>query len=60
MKDICTIKPHLFENNLVISLSSKWIQIIGQISTFKATVDHKNRICLIGPKIPNWDESEHK
>ena len=44
MKVIVT--PHLFENNLIISLSKDWITLFDKIPQFIVKVNSKNKLVI--------------
>ena len=42
--NVCT--PLLFENNLLISLSKKWINVFTCIPQFEISINRKNQLCI--------------
>ena len=40
------ITPHLFENNLIISLSKDWIAQFNKIPQFTVKVNSKNKLVI--------------
>ena len=53
MKELGLVKPFLFENNLILSLSSRWIEVIGQIPTFHVFIDKSGRLVIQSKEIVN-------
>ena len=45
-KQIGVITPYLFEDNLLITLSKKWIDVFEKLPTFKVQVDSDRRLNL--------------
>jgi hypothetical protein len=58
-KQICQVKPYLFEDFLIISLDKKWISVLGgKIPEFTAMIDEKGRLSLVGPVVYKKKEIE--
>ena len=47
MKNLGTIKPLLFDRNLIISLSKEWINKFSRIPTFDVIIDKRGRLCIV-------------
>lgn len=47
---MCTVKPLLWENHLLLSFDSKWIDVFGFIPSFEVIIE-KGRLVLLGPKL---------
>ena len=45
------VKPLLWENHLLLSFDSKWIDVFGFIPSFDVMIE-KGRLILLGPKLP--------
>jgi len=41
-----SVKAHLFEDHLILSLDKKWIERFGGIPTFTTSIDNQKRLCL--------------
>jgi len=46
LKAVCTVKPILFEDNLLLSLSKNWIDLFGNIPEFSVSLDNQGRLQL--------------
>lgn len=58
-KQICQVKPYLFEDFLIISLDRQWIDVHGgEIPTFTAVIDEEGRLNLVGPKIHKFNSEK--
>lgn len=42
-----TVKPLLFDQNLIISLSKEWINKFSRIPIFNVIIDKRGRLCII-------------
>ena len=60
-KQICEVKPYLFEDFLIISLDKDWIDVCGGIvPTFNAIIDKEGRLNLVGPVVIKKKENEER
>lgn len=46
MKKLISIKPCMFENYLIISLNSNWINQFGKIPKFDVFIENK-KLCIV-------------
>ena len=46
MKKLGIVTPMLFENHLIISFETNWIDQFDKIPTFEICIDNKRRLCL--------------
>lgn len=47
MTKIGTIQPLLFDENLIIALSNKWVDEFTKIPEFDVIIDNEGRLCII-------------
>ena len=47
MTNLGTVKPLLFDQNLIISLSKEWINKFSRIPIFNVIIDKGGRLCII-------------
>ncbi len=47
MTSIGTVKPLLFDQSLIISLSKDWLTNFSKIPEFDVKIDNKGRLCII-------------
>ena len=47
MTKVGTIRPLLFDENLIIALSNKWIDKFTNIPEFDVIIDNKGGLCII-------------
>ena len=45
------VKPLLWEDRLLLSLDSKWIDVFGFIPSFDVMIEN-GKLILLGPKLP--------
>ena len=51
-----SIKAHLFEDHLIVSLDKKWIEKFDGMPTFTTLIDKQNRLCLKSQVIKSGDK----
>jgi hypothetical protein len=44
---ITTIRPLLFDDNLIIAFSKQWLDMFSKIPEFEVSIDGKGRLCLV-------------
>jgi hypothetical protein len=49
-KTLNKVKPLLWENHLLLSFDSKWIDVFGSIPVFDVIIKN-GRLVLLGPKL---------
>jgi len=49
------VKPFLWENQLLLSLDSKWIDVFGSIPSFDVVIK-EGKLVLFGPKLLHGDK----
>lgn len=49
------VRPLLWENHLLLSLDSKWIDVFGFIPSFNVIIE-KGKLILLGPKLPHGED----
>jgi len=50
-----SVKAHLFEDHLIVSLDKKWIEKFDGMPTFTTSIDKQNRLCLCSQVIRSGD-----
>jgi len=50
-----SVKAHLFEDHLIVSLDKKWLDVFGSLPLFDVFIDKKKRLCLQSKVIRSGD-----
>ncbi len=60
MTSLGTVKPLLFDQSLIISLSKDWLTNFSTIPEFDVIIDKKGRLCIISQEEMQYNKLRQK